>query len=1078
MLATSVVLLSSFAAPKDVIMIAVDDMRPELNCYGCEYMKTPNMNALAAESVTFDRMYTGLALCAPSRTIFLTTRRPDTSRVWTISPKQYWRVSGGNFTTLPQTFKERGYLTIGTGKIFHPGGPSNNSDAEYSWSHEALDMTIDGEPCPKLTCYINTFPEITEHNDSIYTSPAVHPQNCTPDASGEGLLANHMVSMLELIASKRKGGDKRPFFFAAGFHRPHIPWHAPQEFYDLYDLDMPLAPHPSPPTTSEGENCPNSLALNNNWVGKGFNYTFGNASFPIGQGYWTRSFKDIDAVAITKYMPQDGTGPPKIAQQKVRQAYRAALSFTDRNIGVMLDAAKAKGLYANAIVVLWADHGYQLGDNGQWGKHTDFEHATHIPFLVRLPPTSFPTFKGGTRSSAFLENVDLFPTLVELATDGPNVPLCPVDANKTRSIKLCTEGVSFVPLLMDLKTPWKSASFSQYHRLQWSGAPDPPVGASQGGEEEEIRGGEQLAFDRVLASASATGGPSAKNAMGYSIRTTGWRYTLWVPIDFTEAGYPSSMKWDSDRVQAELYEHADETKLCSWDFEHVNLAGDAAHAQIEATLRKQLIAGWRAAMPPSLSKTTATTLSTTKIETNMKTTTAAPPPPAVDPSTMTGKLLFGYQGWFDAPGSGSGRGWVHYTKGVPPNATNCTFDVWPAMDEYPEETRFPTTELVDRATGAPMSLFSSFSKSTQDVHFRWLREYGLDGVFLQRFVHELEVDAGDTTTTHHGIPTREFKDNITLHALRAAERNGRVVSIMYDISGATEEGWASTILKDWQHLQDLGVLKSPAWLHHDGKPTLSIWGIGFTAHPGTPASSLALLADLNKMLPITFIGGVPTHWRSSDGDSKPLYLPVYEQMNVLSPWLVGRFPDVAGFDKYMKSTFIGDAAHCAAKNISYAPVVWPGFSWENMMVTRGTSTKATKFNQIPRNGGKFWKHQASSFATKLGTKPLFIYGAMFDEIDEGTAMLKAAANEAATPAPPARFLHYSIDGIEMPSDAYLSIAGNFTQTWREMQGTEEDRRVVPVEEEEDAEWLRAAKQRAKEFTLQRLASRRSRRQHE
>jgi hypothetical protein len=102
---------------KDVIMIAIDDMRPELHCYGCDYMHTPNMDALAAESVVMDRMYTGLALCAPSRTIFLTSRRPDTSRVWTISPNQYWRKSGGNFTTLPQTFKDRGYLTIGTGKV-------------------------------------------------------------------------------------------------------------------------------------------------------------------------------------------------------------------------------------------------------------------------------------------------------------------------------------------------------------------------------------------------------------------------------------------------------------------------------------------------------------------------------------------------------------------------------------------------------------------------------------------------------------------------------------------------------------------------------------------------------------------------------------------------------------------------------------------------------------------------------------------------------------------------------------------------------------------------------------------------
>lgn len=373
---------------------------------------------------------------------------------------------------------------------------------------------------------------------------------------------------------------------------------------------MPIAPHPSPPSTSSGSNATDvdSLALNNNWVGRKFNYTFGSKVYPIGQGYWTQKFKDLAAVEVSAYMPRDGTGPPKLEQQKVRQAYRAALSFTDRNIGVVLDAAKAKGLYENAIVVLWADHGYQLGDNGQWGKHTDFEHATHIPLLVRLPTTgsaAFPKFKPGTRSAAFLENVDLFPTLVELAMpDEAIVPLCPVDANTTRTIELCTEGASFAPLLMDLSTPWKTASFSQYHRLSWDGAAHPPkgLGLARGGEEDEESAGEAL--DQYLitgnnANASATG-PSAGNAMGYSIRTSGWRYTLWVPYDFTVSGYPSSMKWDSGSVQAELYEHADETSLCKWDFEHVNLAGDPAHATVEAQLRKKLIAGWRAAAPPAM----------------------------------------------------------------------------------------------------------------------------------------------------------------------------------------------------------------------------------------------------------------------------------------------------------------------------------------------------------------------------------------------------------------------------------------------------------------------------------------------
>ena len=265
-------------------------------------------------------------------------------------------------------------------------GPPTHPCASSSLQ-ETLDTTIDGKPCPKLDCYINTFPDAS--GESIYTSPAVNPQNCSDDESGEGRLATHATSVIKTIAAKRKAGDDRPFFLATGFHRPHIPWHAPQHYYDMYEKDMPLAPHPAPPQTSESQQ--DSMSLNNNWVGEKFNYSWNGQTHAIGQGYWTGHFADLAAVPISPYMPRDGTGPPKEAQQLVRQAYRAAISFTDRNIGQVLDAAKANGLYENTIVVLWADHGYQLGDNGQWGKHTDFEHATRIPF-ARRPRIERATF--------------------------------------------------------------------------------------------------------------------------------------------------------------------------------------------------------------------------------------------------------------------------------------------------------------------------------------------------------------------------------------------------------------------------------------------------------------------------------------------------------------------------------------------------------------------------------------------------------------------------------------------------------------------------------------------------------------
>ncbi len=406
-------------------------------------------------------------------------------------------------------------------------------------------------------------------------------------------------------------------------------------------------------------------------------------------------------------------------------------------------------------------------------------------------------------------------------------------------------------------------------------------------------------------------------------------------------------------------------------------------------------------------------------------------------SSLEGKVLFGYQGWFDAAGSrspnGGGKGsWVHWSGPSGPNASDCTFDLWPAMSEYP--VQFPTPGLRSRKDGGgPMTLFSDFTAGTQDVHFRWMREYGLDGVFVQRFVNELQ--GGNS----------EFKDAVLAHALRAAERNGRIVSVMYDISGADESRWAETILRDWRHLiTDLNVTQSPSWIHHDGKPVLAVWGIGFTQHPGTPQSSLQLMQQLRAITPITFVGGVPTHWREGTGDSKPDYDSVFSAMDVLSPWLVGRYGDDAGFDSNMKNIFLQDAQRLAEEKLGYAPVVFPGFSWSNMMRTR--NQPPSPFNDIPRRAGKFWSHQAEGFAGMVH-QPLFIYAAMFDEVDEGTAMFKAASTIEETPAAPAQFLYLSVDGTNVPSDFYLSLAGNFTSKWRRGQIA-----VPAVVNFEPAEW--------------------------
>jgi arylsulfatase A-like enzyme len=422
----------------------------------------------------------------------------------------------------------------------HPGGPSNDSDSQYSWSLEALP-------------YVNTFPE--PDGQSIYSGNAVQPYsslNTSDEQMGEGQLAAHMVSLLTLIRDKRaSGSDTRPFFFAAGFHRPHIPWHAPSKYFDMYNLSLPLAPHQHTPSDVP------PIALNSIWTGSG------SKGYGPGKGYWT-SFPDLKAVNISGAFPSDNSTVPEDEQRRIRQAYRAALSFTDRNIGVVLDAAGALGLLARAIVVLWADHGYQLGDNDQYGKHTNFEHATRIPFMVRLPADRYPHFKP-RRSSAFVENVDLMPTLAELALPDKPLPRCPADANASRATLACTDGLSFAPLLTqeggggggDIAR-WKNASFSQYNRQ----GELPPNGV-----------------------------------MGYSIRVDGWRYTEWVKFDRAHAGFPGGAKWD-DLVGAELYQHAmGAPKGCDWSYEHTNLANKPAYADTRAALSTRLRAGWRHALP-------------------------------------------------------------------------------------------------------------------------------------------------------------------------------------------------------------------------------------------------------------------------------------------------------------------------------------------------------------------------------------------------------------------------------------------------------------------------------------------------
>jgi hypothetical protein len=370
-----------------------------------------------------------------------------------------------------------------------------------------------------------------------------------------------------------------------------------------------------------------------------------------------------------------------------------------------------------------------------------------------------------------------------------------------------------------------------------------------------------------------------------------------------------------------------------------------------------------------------------------------------DASTLIGKHLMGYQGWFGAPGDGHNGGWSHWFGGNP-TPEDATFDLWPDTRELFDSELWSTTMTLKN--GQPARLFSSHHERTVRRHFDWMADAGIDGVSLGRF------SAG---TSHGGILAQ--LDHIVANVRVAAEGAGRVFFIWYDVTGNDPSTLVSDLQKDWMRLVDQHqVTASPSYLRHHGKPLLGVWGVGAGDRPGTPAEWLSLI-DFFKNHPdpkyrSTVLVGGAADWRDN-----PTWAPVFEQADVVSPWAVGAFGDDAGADGYKTSILEPDLAVTKSRGQDYLPIVFPGFSWHNLQ--NGQSP----LNAVPRRGGRFYWRQVHN-AVSAGVDNLFT--AMFDEVDEGTAMLKAVSTQGELPAQ-GSFLSLDVDGEQLPSDWYLRLGG-------------------------------------------------------
>ncbi len=417
---------------------------------------------------------------------------------------------------------------------------------------------------------------------------------------------------------------------------------------------------------------------------------------------------------------------------------------------------------------------------------------------------------------------------------------------------------------------------------------------------------------------------------------------------------------------------------------------------------------------PALTSTPAATDTPRPTYTPDATATYMPSPAYTpDAATLKGKLLMGYQGWFNCPGDGSQvNGYFHWFKEGIADAEHANFDLWPDTSELSQAERCRTNATLP--DGSPAYVYSAYNAQTVLRHFQWMQDYGLDGVMLQRFVSEL----GDPRFF-------DQRRQVLANVMAGAEANQRVFAIMYDVSGANPETLVETIEKDWRYLVDeMKVTQSRNYLRHNGKPVLAIWGFGYRDRPGTPQMALETARFLQETAPaqyqVTLWGGVPRQWRTRSGDSgtDPAWSDYYCGLDIINPWTVGAFGGASSADSYYNVEGTLDREKAAQCGAEYMPVVFPGFSWRNL--------NAGKLNQIPRQGGRFYWRQVYD-AVQAGNT--MIYNAMFDEVDESTAMFKVAASANALPAQ-GEFLALDADGTALPSDWYLRLAGEASKMLR------------------------------------------------
>lgn len=422
------------AKPPNVLFIAVDDLRPQLGCYGDTTVISPHIDRLAARGVVFERAYVQQAVCGPARASILSGLRPDATGV-TVNATRL-REKHPDLPLLPGHFTAHGYHTIALGKVHHWDEDGAGSWSEPIWRPYGMGPSSREYLLPENWALVRRLHQAALRSwkkkppmlDTI-KGPATEAADLVNDVYPDALTADAAVQAL-----KRFKNTEKPFFLGVGFIKPHLPFACPQTYWDLYDpAKLVLTANDKPPAAMPGI-----------------------------------AFFDSEEMRQYHGTPRPGEPFPENLARHLLHGYLACVSYMDAQVGRLLDTLDALGLADNTVIVLWGDHGWHLGEQGIWGKSTNFEIATRAPLIITAPGVA----KAGGKARGLAEFVDIYPTLSELC----GLPLPPH-----------LQGASLVPQLRDPDAPGKSAAFSQFER--------------------------------------------PGKITGYSVRTDRWRHTEWLKPD-------------------------------------------------------------------------------------------------------------------------------------------------------------------------------------------------------------------------------------------------------------------------------------------------------------------------------------------------------------------------------------------------------------------------------------------------------------------------------------------------------------------------------------------------------------------